>query len=74
MSLKDGTNLMKLLGQMTWELVEFFGEVIWQMMATIQIIAVLVIVGVIIEHLISTRTKDRRPTHWKSTDGQNEDY
>jgi hypothetical protein len=44
------------------------------MMATIQIIAVLVIVGVIIEHLISTRTKDRRPTHWKSTDGQNEDY
>ena len=64
---------MRLFGQMMWELVEFFGEVIWQMMATIQIIAALVIVGVIIEHL-STRSRDRRPTHWKSTDGQNEDY
>ncbi len=74
MSLKKETNLMKLLGQMIWELVEFFGEVIWQMMATIQIIAALVIVGVIIEHLIGTRARDRRPTHWKSTDGQNEDY
>ena len=49
MSLKEGTNLMKLLGQMIWELGEFFGEVIWQMMATIQIIAVLLIVGVLIE-------------------------
>jgi hypothetical protein len=73
MSLNEGTNLMKLLGQMIWELGEFFGEVIWQIMA-IQIIAVLVIVGVIIEHLIGTRARDRRPTHWKSTDGQNEDY
>ena len=63
---------MKLLGQMIWELGEFFGEVIWQMMATIQIIAVLLIVGVLI--LIGTRTRDRRPTHWKSTDGQNADY
>ena len=62
---------MKLFGQMIWELVEFFGEVIWQMMATIQIIAALVIVGVIID---GTRDRDRRPTHWKSTDGQNEDY
>ena len=46
---------MKLLGQMIWELGEFFGDVIWQMMATVQIIAALVIVGVIIEHLIGTR-------------------
>lgn len=74
MSLKEETNLMKLLGQMIWELVEFFGEVIWQMMATVQIIAALVIVGVITEHLIATRARDRRPIHWKSTDGQNEDY
>ena len=74
MSIKEETNLMTLLGQMIWELVEFFGEVIWQMMATVQIIAALVIVGVIIEHLIGTRARDRRPTHWKSTDGQNEVY
>ena len=74
MSIKEETNLMTLLGQMIWELVEYFGEVIWQMMATVQIIAALVIVGVIIEHLIGTRARDGRPTHWKSTDGQNEDY
>jgi hypothetical protein len=74
MSLKEGTNSMKLLGQMIWELGEYFGEVIWQMMATIQMVAVLLIVGVIIELLIGTRARDRRPTHWKSTDGQNEDY
>ena len=74
MSLQEETNVMKLLGQMIWELLEFFGEVIWQMMPTVQIIAVLMIVGVIIEHLIGTRARDRRPTHWKSTDGQNEDY
>ena len=74
MNIKEETNLMTLLGQMIWELVEYFGEVIWQMMATVQIIAALVIVGVIIEHLIGTRARDRRPTHWKSTDGQNEDY
>jgi hypothetical protein len=49
MSIKEGTNLMELLGQMIWELVEYFGEMIWQTTATIPIVAVLLIVGVVIE-------------------------
>ena len=65
---------MELLGQMIWELVEYFGEVIWQMMATNPIVAVLLIVGVVIELLIGKRIRDRRPTHWKPTDAQSGDY
>ncbi len=61
---------MELLGQLIWELV----EVIWQMMATNQIFAVLLIVGVVIELLIGKRIKDRRPTHWKPPDAQSGDY
>jgi hypothetical protein len=65
---------MKLLGQMIWELLEYFGDVIWQMMATNQIVAVLLIVGVVIDLLISKRTRERRTTHWKPTDAQSGDY
>ena len=74
MSLKEGTNLMELLGQMIWELVEYFGEMIWQTMATIPIVAVLLIVGIVIELLFGKRIRNRRPTDWKPTDAQNWDY
>ena len=74
MSLKEGTNLMELLGQIIWELVEYFGEMIWQTMATIPIVAVLLIVGIVIELLFGKRIRNRRPTDWKPTDAQNWDY
>jgi hypothetical protein len=65
---------MELLGQMTWELVEYFGEMIWQSMATIPIVAVLLVVVVVIELLCGKRIRNRRPTDWKPTDAQNWDY
>ena len=74
MRLKEGTNAMGLLGQMIWELVGYFGEMIWQAMATIPIVAVLLVVGVVIEALFGKRIRDRRPTHWKPTDAQSGDY
>ena len=71
---KEGTYLMELLGQIIWELVEYFGEMIWQTMATIPIVAVLLIVGIVIELLFGKRIRKRRPTDWKPTDTQNWDY
>ena len=59
---------MELFGQMIWELVEYFGEMIWQAMATIPIVAVLLVVGVVFEFLFGKRIRDRRPTDWKPTD------
>ena len=63
---------MVLLGQMIWELVEYFWEMIGQAMVTIQIVAILLVVGVVIELLSAKR--HRRPTHWKPTDAQSGDY
>ena len=74
MSLKEGTNLMELLGQTIWELVKYFGEMIWQTMATIPIVAVLLVVSVVIELLFGKRIRNRRRTNWKPTDAQNWDY
>ena len=73
MSIKEGT-LMDLLGQMIWELMEYFGEMIWQTTATIPIVAVLLVVGLVIELLFGKRIRDRRPTDRKPTDAQNWDY
>jgi len=64
---------MVLLGQMIWELVEYFGEIIWLTMATFPIVAVLLVVGVVIEFLFVKRIRDRRPTDRKLTDAQNWD-
>jgi hypothetical protein len=64
---------MELLWQIIWELVEYFGEMIWQLAAH-QIVAVLLIVGIVIEFLIGKRTRDRQSTHWKPTDANNWDY
>jgi hypothetical protein len=65
---------MELFGQIIWELVEYFGEMIWQTMATIPIVAVLLIVGIVIELLCGKRISNSRPTDWKPTDAQNWDY
>jgi hypothetical protein len=65
---------MELLGRMIWVLVEYFGEMIWQIMATIPIVAVLLVVGVVIGFLFGKRIRDRRPADWKPTDAQNWDY
>ena len=67
---KEGTYLMELLGQIIWELVEYFGEMIWQTMATIPIVAVLLIVGIVIELLFGKRIRNRRSTAWEATDAQ----
>ena len=74
LSIKEGTNLMDLLGQIIWELMEYFGEMIWQTTATIPLVAVLLVVGVVIELLFGKSIRDRRPTDWKPTDAQNWDY
>ena len=71
MSLKEGTHLMELLGQMIWELVEYFAEMIWQTMANIPIVAVLLFVGIVIELLFGKRIRNSRPTAWKPKDAQN---
>jgi hypothetical protein len=55
---------MELLGQLIWELVEYFGELIGQTMAT------LLGVGVVIQLLFGKRIRNRRPTDWKPTDVQ----
>ena len=47
---------------------ELFGQIIWQTMATIPIVAVLLVVGVVFEFLFGKRIRDRRPTDWKPTD------
>ena len=59
---------MELLGELIWELMKYFGE-----MLTIPIVAVLLVVGIVIDLLFGKRTRDRRPTHWKPTDAQNWD-
>jgi ABC-type anion transport system duplicated permease subunit len=74
MSLKEGTNLMELLGQTIWELVKYFGEMIWQTMVTIPTVAVLLLVSIVIELLFGKRIRNRRRTNWKPTDAQNWDY
>jgi hypothetical protein len=65
---------MELLGQTIWELGKYFGEMIWQTMATIPIVAVLLMVGVVIVFLFGKRIRNRRPADWKPTDAQNWDY
>lgn len=74
MSIKEGTNLMGLLGQMIWELAECLGEMIWQTTVTIPIVAILLVVGFVIELLFGKRIRDRRPTDRKPMDAQNWDY
>jgi len=59
---------MELLGQLIWELVKYFGE-----MLTIPIVAVLLVVGIVIELLFGKRIRDRRPVDWKTTNAQNWD-
>jgi hypothetical protein len=66
--------LMDLLGQIIWELVEYFGEMIWQTTATFPIVAVLLVVGLVIELLLGKRIRDRRLTERKPMDAQNWDY
>ena len=61
---------MELLGQLIWELVDYFGEMIWQTTATIPIVAVLLVVGIVIELLFGKRNRNRRPTDGKPTDAQ----
>jgi hypothetical protein len=65
---------MELLGQLIWELGEYFGQMIWQTIVTIPIVAVLLLVGIVIELLFGKRIRNRRPTDWKPTDAQNWDY
>jgi hypothetical protein len=65
---------MELLGQTIWVLVEYFGEMIWQTMATNPVVAVLLVVSVVIGFLFGKRTRNRRPIDWKPTDAQNWDY
>jgi hypothetical protein len=65
---------MDLLGQLIWELVEYFGEMIWQTTATIPVVAVLLVVGLVIELLFGKHIRDRRPTDRKPMDAQNWDY
>jgi hypothetical protein len=65
---------LELLGQMIWELGEYFGVMIWQTMATIPIVAVLLFVGIVIELLFGKRIRNSRPTDWKPMDAQNWDY
>ena len=60
---------MDLLGQLIWELVEYFGEMIWQTTATIPIVAVLLVVGLVLELYFGKRFRDRKPV-----DAQNWDY
>ena len=58
---------MELLGQLIWELTKYFGE-----MLTIPIVAVLLVVGIVIELLFGKR-RDRRPVDWKTTNAQHWD-
>ena len=66
MSIKAGTHLMELFGQLIWELVEYFGEMI--SMVTVPILGVLLAMGVGVEFLFGKRIRDRRSTRWKPTD------
>jgi hypothetical protein len=42
-------------------------------MLTIPIVAVLLVVGIVIELLFGKRIRDRRPVDWKTTNAQNWD-
>jgi Na+/glutamate symporter len=59
---------MELLGQLIWELMKYFGE-----MLTIPIVAVMLIVGIVIQLIFGKRIMDRRSVDWNTTNAQNWD-